>query len=72
MRAGQVDVLLAPMAAAAKASGKAGAPVVAIPVGLDGDGQPFGVTVLTAPGADHAVLRAAAAIEALAGRRVCF
>ena len=46
--------------------------MVAIPVGLDGDGQPFGVTVLAAPGADHAVLRAAAAIEALAGRRVCF
>lgn len=69
LRAGQADVLLVPMAAAAKASGKAGAPVVALPAGADADGLPFGVTVLAAPGQDRSVLRAAAAIEALLSRR---
>jgi amidase len=63
LRMGSVDVLLAPMAAAAKCTGKAGAPVVAIPAGQDEDGQPFGVTVFAMPGADRAVLEAAAAIE---------
>lgn len=63
LQAGSADVLLAPMTAAAKCTGKAGAPVAAIPAGRDADGQPFGVTVFSLPGADHAVLQAAIAIE---------
>jgi len=65
-----VDVLLVPMSAAAKCTGKAGAPVIAIPVGQDADGLPFGVTVFSSPGEDWAVLAAAAAIERQIGRRV--
>jgi amidase len=68
--AGAADVLLAPMAAAAKCTGKAGAPVVAIPAGRDADGLPFGITVLSAPGDDRAVLAAAATIEAVVGLRM--
>lgn len=63
------DVLLAPMATAAKCTGKAGAPVVALPAGLDEDAQPFGLTVFGMPGADRLVLSVAAGIElALTGR----
>jgi amidase len=64
------DVLLTPMSAAAKCTGKAGAPVIAIPVGRDDDGLPFGLTVFSAPGDDAQVLQAAAAIEAVIGRRI--
>lgn len=70
LKAGAADVLLAPMAAAAKCTGKAGAPVVAIPVGQDAEGMPFGVTVFAAPGDDAAVLRAAAAIDSVIGKRI--
>lgn len=70
LAAGHVDVLLAPMASAARCTGKAGAPVAAIPVGRDTDGLPFGVTVFAAPGADETVLRAAAVIEATIGQRI--
>ncbi|MXP50500.1 hypothetical protein FD733_17665 [Pantoea sp. Eser] len=35
LNAGPADVLLSPMSAAAKCTGKAGAPVVAIPAGAD-------------------------------------
>lgn len=68
--AAAVDVLLAPMSAAAKCTGKAGAPVIAVPVGQDADGLPFGVTVFSSPGEDWTVLQAAAAIEKYIGRRV--
>lgn len=64
LKAGAADVLLVPMAAAAKCTGKAGAPVAAIPAGVDGDGLPFGVTVFAEPGSDGLVLNVAAAIEA--------
>ncbi|AVR96206.1 amidase family protein [Pseudoduganella armeniaca] len=67
LRQGQADVLLVPMAAAAKCTGKAGAPVVALPAGLDDDGMPFGVTVFAAPGSDRLVLAAAAALERAIG-----
>lgn len=70
LKAGAADVLLAPMAAAAKCTGKAGAPVVALPAGQDAEGMPFGVTVFSAPGADRAVLRAALAIEQVIGKRI--
>lgn len=68
--AGKADVLLAPMSAAAKCTGKAGAPVIAIPAGLDADGLPFGVTVFAAPGQDAQVLQAALLVERVAGERI--
>lgn len=70
LAAGAADVLMAPMSAAAKCTGKAGAPVIAIPVGLDADGLPFGITLFSAPGADRALLRAGAAVERLVGQRI--
>jgi amidase len=70
LAAGAANVLLAPMTAAAKCTGKAGAPVVAIPVGQDKEGQPFGITVFGMPGEDGAVLEAAIAIERVVGRRI--
>jgi amidase len=70
LRAGSADVLLAPMTAAAKCTGKAGAPVVAIPAGADATGAPFGITVFSAPGEDRALLRAAAAIERVIAKRI--
>lgn len=70
LKAGRADVLLSPMSAAAKCTGKAGAPVVAIPVGQDAEGLPFGVTVFSAPGHDRAVLKVADAIERVIGKRL--
>jgi len=63
------DVLMAPMGAAAKCTGKAGAPVAALPVGLDPSGVPFGITLFAAPGDDLRVLVAAAVIERAIGDR---
>ncbi|KAB8040181.1 hypothetical protein [Janthinobacterium aquaticum] len=70
LAAGAVQVLLAPMSAAAKCTGKAGAPVLAIPLGVDADGLPFGVTLFAARGADALVLQAGAWIENLIGERM--
>ena len=70
LQAGAADVLLAPMSAAAKCTGKAGAPVLAIPLGADADGLPFGVTVFSTPGADAVVLRVGEGIESVIGRRM--
>lgn len=67
---GSADILLSPMTVAAKCTGKAGVPVVAIPAGADTEGVPFGVTVYGAPGDDLAVLYAAQAIERVIGQRV--
>ena len=64
-----VDVLIAPMTAAAKCTGKAGAPVLAIPVGLDGAGAPFGVTLYTSKGRDRNLLDVGAAVVAIIGER---
>lgn len=69
LAAGQADVLLSPMSAAAKCTGKAGAPVVAVPAGNDADGLPFGITLYAAPGQDELVLQAAQAVESVAGGR---
>ncbi|TDP62057.1 amidase family protein [Roseateles toxinivorans] len=66
----RVDVLVAPMGAAAKFTGKAGAPAVALPAGLGGDGLPFGVTVFSSTGCDAELLRIAAAMQIAAGQRV--
>jgi amidase len=59
-----VEVLLVPMAAAAKCTGKAGAPVAALPAGQDAAGAPFGITLFSAPGADRRLLSIALAVEA--------
>ncbi len=60
----KVDALIAPMGACAKATGKAGAPVVAVPCGMDETGNtPFGVTVFSAGGTDASLLAVAAAVE---------
>lgn len=64
-----VDVLIAPMGAAAKTTGKAGAPVVAIPCGLDSAGVPFGITVFAGIGSDARLLAVAGAIERAVGDR---
>jgi amidase len=64
-----VDALIAPMTAAAKCTGKAGAPVLAIPVGLDGAGAPFGVTLYTSKGGDRHLLDVGAAVAAIIGER---
>ncbi|MDB6002360.1 MAG: amidase [Rhizobacter sp.] len=65
-----VDVLLAPMAAASKCTGKAGAPAVSIPAGLDASGAPFGVTLFASPGHDRRLLSVAGAVEQVLQGRV--
>lgn len=67
---GDVDVLIAPMGAAAKCTGKAGAPTLAIPVGKGDDGTPFGVTLYSSIGHDADLLAAAVIVEAAIGHRV--
>lgn len=67
---GAVDVLVAPMGAVAKITGKAGAPAVAVPAGTDAAGRPFGVTVFSSHGLDSDLVRIAGAIEHAAGQRV--
>jgi amidase len=63
------DALIAPMSAAAKCTGKAGAPVLAIPAGLDGAGSPFGITLYSSRGHDWKLLGIGAAIAAIIGDR---
>jgi amidase len=63
-------MLLSPMSAAAKCTGKAGAPVVALPAGCDRTGQPFGVTLYAMPGGDRQLLRLAAAVERIISERL--
>lgn len=65
-----VDALIAPMGAAAKCTGKAGAPVVAIPAGLGPNGIPFGITLLGSFGTDTRLLAIAAAVERTIGQRI--
>jgi amidase len=66
---GNVDVLIAPMGAAAKCTGKAGAPAISIPVGLDAAGTPFGITLYTGYGRDHLLMGAARLVEHAIGDR---
>lgn len=70
LAAGGVDILMAPMTAAAKCTGKAGAPVIAIPAGHDLSGAPFGITLFAEPGADQRLLRIAMAVESAIGQRI--
>jgi amidase len=63
------DVLIAPMGSAAKCTGKAGAPAIAIPAGLDSSGTPFGVVLFTSVGNDRRLIAIAAAVERVIGDR---
>ena len=65
--AGEVDVLMAPMDAVAKATGKAGAPVLTIPLGFDAGGQPFGITLIAKNGEDAKLLDVAITVDAVIG-----
>ncbi|HEU4625722.1 MAG TPA: amidase family protein [Steroidobacteraceae bacterium] len=69
LQAGNVDVLIAPMGAAAKCTGKAGAPTLAIPAGLDASGTPFGVTLYTSFGSDAVLVAVARLVEQAIGDR---
>jgi amidase len=64
-----VDLLIAPMGAAAKLTGKAGAPVIAIPCGMGPDSTPFGVTIIAKVGDDARLLAMGHQIELIVGER---
>jgi amidase len=64
-----VDVLIAPMGAAAKLTGKAGAPVIAIPCGMGSDLTPFGVTIIVKVDDDARLLAIGRQIELVVGER---
>lgn len=64
-----VHALIAPMGVAAKCTGKAGAPVIAIPAGRDAIGIPFGVSIFGSVGGDVRLFEIALAIEAVIGQR---
>ena len=64
-----VNVLIAPMGAAAKLTGKAGAPVIAIPCGMGPDLTPFGVTIIAKVGDDARLLAIGSQIERVVGER---
>ena len=63
------DVLIAPMGSAAKCTGKAGAPAIALPAGLDPSGTPFGVVLVTSLGNDRRLVAIASAVERAIGDR---
>jgi amidase len=63
------DALIAPMGVAAKLTGKAGAPVLAIPIGLGSAGNPAGVTIFSSMGGDRDLLEIGAAITPVIGCR---
>ena len=64
-----VDILMTPMTVLAKCTGKAGAPVLAVPLGADAAGGPIGVTLSAPLGHDAVLLRSAAAVAGvIAGR----
>jgi amidase len=67
---GGVHVLIAPMGAAAKCTGKAGYPVVALPAGRNAAGDPFGITLITSLGRDADLLAIASAASAVLGERL--
>jgi amidase len=69
LQAGDVDVLIAPMGAAAKCTGKAGVPTLAIPAGMDSTGTPFGITLYTAFGRDRLLMTVGLLVERVIGNR---
>jgi amidase len=70
LKASGANVLIAPMGAAAKCTGKAGAPVLAIPVGKDSAGVPAGITLFAMPGSDAILLDIGATVAKIVGERV--
>jgi amidase len=60
---------MVPMTALAKCTGKAGAPVFAIPIGLDATGSPIGITLCAGLGQDGILLRAGRAVAQVIARR---
>jgi amidase len=65
-----VDALIAPMTAAAKCTGKAGAPVLALPVGKDSSNAPFGITLYSSRGRDIDLLRIGLTVSSIIGKRI--
>ena len=65
----EADALIAPMGAAAKCTGKAGVPVLAIPSGLSARGGSFGVTVFASLGSDKKVLEVGSMIANIISQR---
>jgi amidase len=61
---------MVPMGAAAKCTGKAGAPVLAIPAGAGPSGKPFGVTLIGRCGEDRRLLAIGAAVARAIGERL--
>jgi len=69
LEAADADILMVPMGSAAKWTGKAGAPVLAVPAGLDDRHMPFGVTIIASRWQDRDLLEIGAAIAAEIGDR---
>ncbi|MBX9761363.1 MAG: hypothetical protein K2Y29_21480 [Beijerinckiaceae bacterium] len=65
-----VDALIVPMSAGARWSGKSGAPVIALPVGADASGKPFGVTLIGPRFDDAKLILIAARVEKIIARRM--
>jgi amidase len=70
LRAGEADALIAPMGAAAKCTGKAGYPVLAIPAGKDSAGMPFGITLISGFAQDERLLKIGRTIAHIVGQRL--
>jgi amidase len=70
LRAGEADALIAPMSAAAKCTGKAGYPVLAIPVGNDPSGMPSGITLTSGYAEDERLLDIGRTVARIVGQRL--
>jgi amidase len=70
LRAGEADALIAPMGAAAKCTGKAGYPVLAIPAGKDSAGMPFGITLTSGYAQDEHLLGIGRTVAHIVGQRL--
>lgn len=70
LRFGEADALIAPLGAAAKCTGKAGYPVLAIPTGKDSAGMPFGITLTSGFGADERLLAIGRTVSRIMGQRL--
>lgn len=70
LRFGEADALIAPMGAAAKCTGKAGYPVLAIPTGKDSAGMPFGITLTCGFAGDKHLLAIGATVSRIIGQRL--
>lgn len=65
-----IDLLAAPMDAAAKFTGKAGTPVISIPIGINDNGTPVGLSLFGASGREAMLKTAARLVEAAIGQRI--